>query len=269
MLLQLVHTRIFWKEFCEILRLAECIEVDKYRVTFHLPRIFNTQMVRIGEHRHNLLLDILWLLCKIDAVAKRLTHLCLTVDARQTQTCAVFRKHDLWIRQCLAIYGIELVYDFLTLLDHWHLILANRYVGCTECCDIGCLTDWVAEETNRDACLEVTHLDLCLYSRVTLHTGNGNEVHIIECKLGQFRNHRLDEDRCLLRIKSACEVIECNLHDVLTYLLRVLCIICECLCVRDHDIDLIIDTRILKFHTLFQRAYIMSNMQTSCRTIAS
>ena len=158
------------------------------------------------------------------------------------------------------------IYD---IIEGWHLILANRYMGCAECCDIGCLTDWVAEETNRDACLEVTHLNLSLYSRVTLYTRNGNKVHIIECKLRQFRDHGLDEDRCLLRVKSTCEVIKCNLHDVLTYLLRVLCIICECLCVRDHDIDLIIDTRILKFHTLFQRAYIMSNMQTSCRTIAS
>ena len=42
-----------------MLLFAERIQIDEYRITFHLARIFDAQMVRIGEHGHNFLLYFL------------------------------------------------------------------------------------------------------------------------------------------------------------------------------------------------------------------
>ena len=86
------------------------------------------------------------------------------------------------------------MHDLAALFDHWHLVFANRNGGSLECGDIGCLADRVAEEADRNACLKVTHLDFSLYGWVSLHTGNGNQVHIVEGKLSELRNHRLDEN---------------------------------------------------------------------------
>ena len=144
------------------------------------------------------------------------------------------------------------MYDFFTLLDHRHLIFTNRYMRCTESCDICCLTDWITEETNRNACLKVTHLNFSFNGRVTLHTCNRNKVHIIKSQFCQFRYHRLNKDCRFCRIDPACQIIQCNLNDVLTYFLRMLCIVCQCLCICDHNINFIIITGILKFDTFFQ-----------------
>ena len=123
---------------------------------------------------------------------------------------------------------------------------------CTESSDICCLADRITEKSNRDACFEVTHLDLGFNGRVTLHTCNSNKVHIIKCQFCQFRYHRLDKDRGLRRVDTACEVIQCNLDDVLTYFLRMLGVVCQCLCICDHDINFIVITGILEFDTLLQ-----------------
>ena len=69
-----------------------------------------------------------------------------------------------------AVYAVELVYDFFTLFDHRHLVFTNRYACGTESGDVSGLADRIAEEPNRDAGFEVSHLDLSFYSRVTLHT---------------------------------------------------------------------------------------------------
>ena len=39
----------------------------------------------------------------------------------------------------------------------------------------------VAEETNRDTCLKVSLLDLSFYRRISLYSGYGYQIHIIEC----------------------------------------------------------------------------------------
>ena len=56
------------------------------------------------------------------------------------------------------------MYNLLTLLKHWELILTYRHCCCTKCGNICRLTDRIAEETNRNAGLEISHLNLCLYS---------------------------------------------------------------------------------------------------------
>ena len=130
--------------------------------------------------------------------------------------------------------------DLLALLKHWKLILTYRYMGCTESCDICCLTDRIAEETNRNAGLKITLLDLRFNSRITLYTRYCYQIHIIESKLCKLRHHGLDKNIGFLRIKSACQIVQCNLKDVLTNLLRMFCIIGKCLCICDHNINLVI-----------------------------
>ena len=118
------------------------------------------------------------------------------------------------------------MYNLLALLEHWKLIFANRNSSSAECSDICSLADWIAEESNRDACLKITHLDFRFNCRITLYTCHSNKVHIIESKLCKLRNHGLDKDSGFLRINAACKIIQGDLKDVLANFLRVFSVIC-------------------------------------------
>ena len=250
MVFQLVQVLIIRKKFREVFWFAESIQVNKYRVAINISRILNTKMIRIREHGHNLLLNLICLIGKINAVSKRFTHFCLTVNTWQTQARLVGRKYDLWLCKRLTIYCVKLVYDLFALLQHRKLILANRNCCCAESRDICCLADRIAEESNRNAGFEITHLDLRFHSRVTLNTGHCNQIHIIEGKLCKLRNHGLDENCGFLRINPASQIIKCYLDNILTNLLRVLCVISKRLGIRDHNINLVIISGILKLYTL-------------------
>jgi hypothetical protein len=55
----------------------------------------------------------------------------------------------------------------------------------------------------------------------------------------------LDENRGFARIESGRQIIEGDFDDVVAHLLRHAEIVGQCLSVGDHDVDLIIKTRIL------------------------
>ena len=80
-------------------------------ISVHLTRILHAQVIRIGKHRHDFFPDLIRLIGKINAVAKRFTHLRFSIDTRQTQACLIIRKDDLRICQRLTINGIELMHD--------------------------------------------------------------------------------------------------------------------------------------------------------------
>ena len=145
--------------------------------------------------------------------------LCLTVDSRQSQACFVRWKNNIWLCQCLTIHAVEFVYDFFTLLQHRQLILSYRYSCCTKRRDICCLTDRIAEKSDRNACLKISLLNLGFYCRVPLYPGHCNQIHIIKCKLCQFRNHRLNENIRFCRVDSASKIIQCHIHNILSYFL--------------------------------------------------
>ena len=240
MCFQLVQICIVRQEFCKVLRTAECIQISEYRVALHLAGIFHAQMVRVCEHGHDLLAHIFCLVGQVNAVAQRFAHLCLAVDAGQTQACLVGRQQDLRIHKRIAVYTVELVHDLLALLQHGHLILAHRNGGGAESSDVRCLADGIAEEAHRDACLKTALLDLGFHRRIALYTGNGYQIHIIEGKLCQLRYHGLNKDRGFLRINAAGQVIQCNLQNVLAHLLRMLGVIRQRLGVCDHNIYFVI-----------------------------
>ena len=252
MCFQLVEICVIRQIALEVLRLAECIEISKYGISLDLARVGDLDVIRVGVHAHDFFLDLIRLLGQVNAVSERFTHLRFSVDTRQTSAGIILRQHNLRLHKCLAINRIEFVDDLLCLLDHRHLILSNRNGRCLECSDVGCLADRVGEESNRDARLKVSHLDLRFYGWVSLQSGNRNEIHIIKRKLAQFRNLRLDKDGALFRIKSAGKVIQCYLQNVLAHLLRVVRIVGQRLCICNHDVNFIEFTGVLQLHAAAQ-----------------
>ena len=98
---------------------AECFQINKYRVSFHLSGILYTQVTGIGEHGHDFLLYIRFAVGQINTVIQGFAHLCLPVNTRQAQTYLVVRQQDIRVCKCFPIYGIELVDDFPSSAQSW------------------------------------------------------------------------------------------------------------------------------------------------------
>ena len=94
-------------------------------------------------------------------------------------------------------------------------------------------------ETDRDAVLELSHLDLGLDRRVSLKSCDCDQIHIVESQLCEFHDLRLNEQVGLFGIKSDRKVIERYLNDIFTYLLRIVHVVCQSLRVCYHDINFI------------------------------
>ena len=268
MCLQLVEALVLGQELGKVLRAAECIQIDEDGVALHLAGVLHAQVVRVGVHGHDLLLDVLGLVGEVDAVAEALAHLGLAVGAGQAQAGAVLRQNDLRLHQSLTVDGVELMDDLAALLDHGALVLACGDGSGLEGGDVRSLADGVSEEAHRDAGLEVLLLDLGLDGGVALQAGDGDEVHIIEAQLGQLRHHGLDEDVCLGGVDAHGQIVQSDLQDVLAHLLRVVGVVGEGLCVSDHDIDLVEFARVLQPDTLLQRADIVADMEPARRAVA-
>ena len=58
------------------------------------------------------------------------------------------------------------------------------------------------------------------------------------------------------------------LISALADLLRVIRVVCKCLGISDHDIDIAVLSGVLKLHSSSQRSYIMSYMKTSGRAVS-
>ena len=268
MCLQLVEVLVLGQELGKVLRAAECIQIDEDGVALHLAGVLHAQVVRVGVHGHDLLLDVLRLVGEVDAVAEALAHLGLAVGAGQAQAGAVLGQNDLRLHQSLTVDGVELMDDLAALLDHGALVLACGDGSGLEGGDVRSLADGVSEEAHRDAGLEVLLLDLGLDGGVALQAGDGDEVHIIEAQLGQLRHHGLDEDVCLGGVDAHGQIVQSDLQDVLAHLLRVVGVVGEGLCVSDHDIDLVELARVLQPDTLLQRADIVADVEPARRAVA-
>ena len=72
----------------------------------------------------------------------------------------------------------------------------------------------------------------------------------------------------LRRIDSDRKVVERHLHNIVAHLCGIVGVVRQCLCVRNHNKNLIKRPRILKFHSPLQRTHIMSHMQLAGRTVA-
>ena len=268
MRLHLVQILVLRPELGKVLRAAEGVQIDEHRIALHLAGVLHAQVVGVGKHGLDLLLDILRLLGQVDAVAKALAHLGLAVNAGQTQAGGVLGQHDLGLYQRFAVDGVELVHDLAALLNHGLLILTGGHGGSLKGGDISSLTDGVAEEAHRDAGFEVAHLDLALHGGVALQTADGDQILVVEAQLGQLRHHGLDEDVHLVGVQTAGQIVQRHLQDVLAHLLRVVGVVGQRLRVGDHDKDIIIFAGVLQPHPLLQRADIVANVQAAGGTVA-
>ena len=160
------------------------------------------------------------------------------------------------------------MHDFLALFQHRQLIFSDRNGSCMECGDVCCLTDRVAEKAYWDTGFKVPLLNLCLNGRVPLYAGNGNQIHVIERQFCQLRYHGLNENGAFFRIQTTCQIVQSHLCNVLSYFFRMLCIICQCLCIGDHNINFVEFSGVLQFYPFFQGTYVMSYMQPSGGTIS-
>ena len=157
-----------------MLRLAEGIQIGEDTVAFDLTGIFDTHMVGVGIHGHNLFLYYIGRVAQIDAVAQGFTHFCFAINAGQAHAGIVGGQHNLGHGYGGAIYRIKFMHDFATLLQHGLLILAYGHSGCLKGCDIGSLADGVAEEAYGDAGFKIAQLDFVFNGRVALYACNCN-----------------------------------------------------------------------------------------------
>ena len=160
------------------------------------------------------------------------------------------------------------MHDFTALFQHWFLVFAYRD-GCSmESGDICRLADRIAEETNRYTGFKVFLLDFSLNGRIALYAGYGNQIHVVYRKFSQGWYLGLNENGGFGWVNAYRQIVQSYLHNVLAYLFRVVCIVRECLCVGNHEINFIKCTGVLQCYTFGKRTYIVANMKASCRAVA-
>ena len=279
MRLQLVERRIVGQELGEVLGAAESIEVGENRVALDLAGVLDPQVVGVGVHAHDLLLQFVGRIGKIDAVAQRFGHLGLAVGARQTHARRVVGQQDLGLDERRPVYRIELVDDLARLLDHGFLVLAGGHRGGAESRDVGSLADGIGEETHGNALPlgrialdgafgEPAHLNLGLDRRIALEPLHGDQIHVIERQFAQLRNLRLHEKRGALGIEPRGEVVQSHFDDVLPHLLGIVGVVGEGLGIGDHDEDLLEFAGVLQLDAAAQRPHVMAQVETTRRTVA-
>ena len=244
-----------------------------------LAGIFHAQVVRIGVHAHDLLLDLVGRVGEVDAVPERFGHLGLAVRTGQAQTGGVVGQEDFGHGERFAVDGVELVDDLAGLLDHRLLVLTHGD-GCgPEGGDVRRLADGVGEESDGDSLTlggvaldgplgESAHLDLGLDGGVALQALHRDEVHVVEGQLAQFGNLRLDEKGRFCGVETDGEVVQSHLDDVLAHLFGVVGVVGECLCVGDHDEDPVEFSGVLEFHAAPERADEVSEVQPARGAVA-
>jgi len=240
--LQLVEVGIVGQVAAEMFLAAEGVEVGEDGVALDLSRVADTQVVGVGEHRLDFLLHFIGAVLEVDAVAKGLGHLGLAVGAGQTEAGGVLGQENIGFHKGLAVDVVEAADDLAALLQHGFLVLAYGHGSSLEEGNVGGLGDGIGEEAYGNALAgEATHLNLGLHGRIALESADADEVHEVESEFAEFRNLALDEEGGLLRVEAYGEVVEGNLDDVLTNLVRIVDIVGEGLGIGLEDEDFVVE----------------------------
>ena len=83
----------------------------------------------------------------------------------------------------------------------------------------------------------------------------------------QRRDIGLHAYRRLVGIYAHRQVVQCHLDHIVSDLLRIAPVVRQCLIVGDQHIDLVELARVLQLHPPFKRPRVVSQMQSSRRTI--
>jgi len=155
--------------------------------------------------------------------------------------------------------------DFIGLLDHRQLVVTNGHHFGLERADICRLADGIHQKTDRQRAGETFLRDLVFHRRVTLHAGDGDNVHVQRGQLGERGQGGLQANRGERRVDARRQIISQHFGNVIADFLRIAAVIGQALQVGDQNILLIF---MLQGHALAQRTDIMAEMQRAGRTIA-
>ena len=89
--LQLVEIGVIRQIAFKVFGAAECVEVSKYGIAFHLTRILYTKVIRDRLHAAYFFLYFVSGVTQVDAVPQTFAHFRFTVRSRQTQAGGIVR----------------------------------------------------------------------------------------------------------------------------------------------------------------------------------
>lgn len=133
-------------------------------------------MIGIGVHRADRTVDGLFAGGKKQGIAERFRHLGAAVNAWQTARIAQERLTGSQYRR--GEKTIHLMNDLIRLLNHGQLVVANRYHFGLKGGDICRLANGIRHEPDRQGTGKAFLGNLIFYRRITLHSGDGNNIHI-------------------------------------------------------------------------------------------
>ena len=239
------------------------VEVSEHHVALNLPRIAHLQVVRIGVHRADRTVNSLFAGGEVQRVAERFRHFCAAVDAGQAAGVA---QHRLTVAQHRGgQQAVHLVDNLVGLLNHRQLVGADGHALGLERGDVRRLADGVGHKPDRQGAGKALLRNLVFHRRVTLHAGDGDDVHIQHRQFGKGGQGGLQADRGQGRVDACGQIIRQHLGDVIADLLRVAAVVCQPLQVGDQHILVV---RLLKGHALAQRPDVVAKMQRAGRAIA-
>ena len=142
------------------------------------------------------------------------------------------------------------------------LILANRhYIAFAEK-DVAGLMDGIREQKSRERMPGRFHLGL--HRRIAMKLGFGNERQERQHELVARRHCRMREDARLFWIEAASKIIDDHVIDVVLDMLGGIAVGNNLVISDDHARG---HAFILKVDAFFDRAEIVTEVQTSCRSI--
>ena len=237
---------------------VEGVVVDEHRVAFDGAGRVGAHALRVGVHRHHLLLHLVRGVGEVDGVAVALAHLAV-VDAGQAREPG---EHRLRLDEHLAVEPVEAAHDLARQLQVRHLVIAHRHrVGVVDH-DVRGLQQRVAEEAVGGEIAVGDLLLLLLVGRDALEPRRRRDHRQQQVQLGVLRHHRLDEQRALLRIDAGGDPVGGVVEGVGRDLLRVRVLAGQRVPVG-HEVEAV--EPILELDPVAQRAHQVPEMELSGR----
>ncbi len=239
------------------------VEVRKHHVPLNLPRVAHLQMIRVGVHGADRAMNGLFAGRKVQRVAQRFRHLGAAVDAGQAAGVA---QHRLTVAQHRSgQQTVHLVHNLVGLLNHRQLVVADGHALGLKRGDVRRLADGVGHKPDRQRAGKALLRNLVFHRRVTLHAGDGNDVHIQHRQLGEGGQGGLQADRGQVRVDARGEVVGQHFGDVVADLLRVAAVVGQPLQVGNQH-KLVV--RLLQRHALAQRSDEVAKVQRAGWAVA-
>ena len=167
------------------------IQVSKGNIAFHMTRVFNFQMQRVGVHALYRFGHFVSRCAQVDDVAQGFTHFGFAINARQTAQLwhQGFGFHQNFLFGAgIFISAVKAAYDLVGLLNHRDLVFTHRHQRRFKGGNVRGLANRVGEKTRRNIAFKITQANLFFHGRVTLQARHGDQVQVVKRQLGQLRD---------------------------------------------------------------------------------